>query len=99
MANGVVFLVLICVVVIIAIISDAVVKIIRAAKSGGPKEMKDRMFELEEDLALLEQELEVAVEGVDFIEVLPILLFCVIHTRKLFRDLIATGLHWEDCKS
>ncbi|HIG44455.1 MAG: hypothetical protein ABGY96_15380 [bacterium] len=65
---GSTFWIFVGVVVVTAIISDTVVKIIKASKSGSPKEMKDRIFELEEDLALMEQELEDSKRRLEVLE-------------------------------
>lgn len=65
---GSTFWIFVGVVVVTAIISDTVVKIIKAAKTGSPKEMKDRIFELEEDLALMEQELEDSKRRLEVLE-------------------------------
>ena len=68
MASGAVFWIFVGLIVFTAIIADTVVKIIKAAKSGSPKEMKDRIFELEEDLALFEQELEDSKRRIEVLE-------------------------------
>ncbi len=52
------FWVFLGVVIVISIIADSVVKIVKASTSGGSKELKERVHHVEEDLALLEQELE-----------------------------------------
>lgn len=65
---GSTFWIFVGVVVVTAIISDTVVKIIKASKSGNPKEVKDRIFELEEDLALMEQELEDSKRRLEVLE-------------------------------
>jgi Tfp pilus assembly protein PilN len=55
-------------IVIVAIISDGLVRIIRASKSGGSKQLTQKIEDLEEDIALLEQELEDSKRRIEVLE-------------------------------
>ncbi len=55
-------------IVIVAILSDGLVRIIRASKSGGSKQLTQKIEDLEEDVALLEQELEDSKRRIEVLE-------------------------------
>ena len=52
----------------IIILANSVVKIVKASTSGGSKDLKQRVHHLEEDLALVEQELEDSKGRIEVLE-------------------------------
>lgn len=49
---GMTFWVAICVIVVVSVIADSIVKIVKASTSGGGKVMQERMAHMEEDIAI-----------------------------------------------
>ncbi|MDG1206178.1 MAG: hypothetical protein P8N51_12490, partial [Pseudomonadales bacterium] len=55
---GTTFWIAICIIVVVSVIADSIVKIVKASTSGGGKGMKERLANIEEDIAITEQELD-----------------------------------------
>lgn len=66
MASG--FWVVIGIIVVCAIVTDGVVKIIKASKSGGGKDANKKFADLEADLANFEQDLDDARQRIEVLE-------------------------------
>jgi 5-bromo-4-chloroindolyl phosphate hydrolysis protein len=60
--------VIVGIIVVCAIIIDGVVKIIKAAKSGGGKDVNKKFGDLEADLATFEQDLDDARQRIEVLE-------------------------------
>jgi len=65
---GMTFWVAICVIVVVSVIADSIVKIVKASTSGGGKGMQERMANMEEDIAITEQELDDARKRIEVLE-------------------------------
>jgi 5-bromo-4-chloroindolyl phosphate hydrolysis protein len=62
------FWVIVGIITVFAIITDGVVKIIKASKSGGGKDANKKFGDLEADLATFEQDLDDARQRIEVLE-------------------------------
>ena len=58
----------ICIIVVVSVVADAVVKITRNSRSGASKQLSERVDELESDLAAIAQDLVDARERIVVLE-------------------------------
>lgn len=65
---GSTFWIAICIIVVVSVVADSVVKIVKASTSGGGKGLKERVSNMEEDIAITEQELDDARKRIEVLE-------------------------------